>query len=195
MLSRESASAALLVVLSGIAAASSEATEAAHGTEPGIFDGSLADAIWATAAFGVLLVVLARFAWKPLLAALKNREEHISKQISDAEATRRNAERFLDENKQKGQELLKRVAEEAQKMEREIIEKAKEEAAMMKQKAQSDIEHARAAAAEQMWQEAGQMLMSVGSEVIGRMVTADDERRLIGEAVDKLRQEKAGQPR
>jgi F0F1-type ATP synthase membrane subunit b/b' len=77
-------------------------------------------------------------------------------------------------------------------MERNIIEKAKAEATMMKQKAQGDIEYARTAAAQQLWEQAGDMLLAVSTEVLGRTVTAQDNQRLIDEAIEKLRQEEAG---
>jgi F-type H+-transporting ATPase subunit b len=181
----------VLLAASNYALASTEAAEKSGGGT-NIFEGSGADAIWTVVAFGLLVAILGKFAWKPLLAALKAREDHIHKQITDAETTRRAAERLLDEHKQKGQALLQQVNEQALKMERNIIEKAKAEATMMKQKAQGDIEYARTAAAQQLWEQAGDMLLAVSTEVLGRTVTAQDNQRLIDEAIEKLRQEEAG---
>jgi F-type H+-transporting ATPase subunit b len=191
MRTRITAAAWILLAAGNCAIASTEAAAEKSGGAPNIFEGSGADALWTAAAFGLLVAILGKFAWKPLLGALKAREDHIHTQITEAETARRAAERLLDEHKQRGQELLHRVNEQAQKMERDIIEKAKAEATMMKQKAQGDIEYARTAAAQQLWEQAGDMLLAVSTEVLGRTVTAQDNQRLIDEAIDKLRQEEA----
>ncbi|MDH7600079.1 MAG: hypothetical protein QHH07_10675 [Sedimentisphaerales bacterium] len=44
-----------------------------EGANHGIFGGSFAEAFWTVVAFLVLLLVLGRFAWRPILAALKAR--------------------------------------------------------------------------------------------------------------------------
>ena len=185
----------VLLVACNSALASAEAAAEKSGSGTNIFEGSGADALWTVVAFGLLVAILGKFAWKPLLAALKAREDHIHAQITDAEATRRAAERMLDEHKQQAQALLQRVNEQSLKMERDILDKAKEEANMMKQKAQGDIEYARSAAAQQLWEQAGDMLLAVSTEVLGRTVTAQDNQRLIDEAIEKLRQEEAGRKR
>ena len=74
----------------------SEANAGDSGTDRGIFSGTFADAIWTVAAFVVLLVVLGKFAWRPLLNALKDREQRIKQQLDAAERTRKQAEAMLD---------------------------------------------------------------------------------------------------
>lgn len=184
----------ILAACSSLALASEAAAQPGghgEGAEPDLFNGSWADSLWTVVAFGLLVAVLAKFAWRPLLAAVKERETHIETQIKEAEETRRNAERLLDAHKKQAQEILERATEQAVKTEKDIVEKAREEATLMKQKAQGDIEHARSAAAQQLWEQAGEMVLAVGTEVLGRTVTAQDNGRLIDEAVQKLRQKEA----
>ena len=76
--------------------ASEEAVAEEHGT-PSVFEGYYGEAIWTLVWFFVLLVVLWKFAWKPLLAGLTGRQEYIEKQISDAEKTRAEAKKVLEE--------------------------------------------------------------------------------------------------
>ena len=182
----------ILLLLCGPAPANPEAALGAPAAEPSIFDGTWADALWTVIAFVALAMVLGRFAWKPLLKALQQREDHIRKDLTDAETKRREAERLLDEHKLQAQAILEYIAEEAQKLEHETLEKARVEASAIKEKAQSNVAEARAAAARQLWEEAGDMLLAVGKEVIGRTVTPQDNRRLIEEAIERLRQEQSG---
>jgi len=183
---------AIVLLACTFAFSSQEASAELPAREPSVFDGTLADSLWTVLAFCVLAVALGKFAWKPLLKVLQDREEHIHKQITDAEARRREAERLLDEHKQQGQQILEKVTQEAHKLQREVLEKARTEAATLKEKARINIEDTRAAAAQQLWEQAGDMLLAVGTEVLGRAMTHEDNQRLIEEAVEKLRQEEPG---
>ncbi len=176
-------------------AIANEEAPAESGGGPSVFDGTIADALWTVVAFCALAIVLGKFAWKPLLKGLKEREDHISTQIAQAESKRREAERILEEYKLQAQAILEQVAEEAVKLERETLDRARIEAAQIKDKAQSNIEFARAAAARQLWEQAGEMLLAVGSEVLGRTMTAQDNQRLIDEAVAKLKEAQCGSGR
>ena len=79
----------ILSMLVGIAGAAwgeepPAAEEGAQGIKA-VFSGYGGEAIWTLVWFAVLLLVLWKFAWRPLLAGLQGREEHISRQISEAE--------------------------------------------------------------------------------------------------------------
>ena len=54
--------------------------------EPGLF-------IWTIVTFLVLLWILARYAWRPLLDALENRQEMIRKSLDDARQAKQDLER------------------------------------------------------------------------------------------------------
>jgi F-type H+-transporting ATPase subunit b len=157
-------------------------------SEQGIFGGSFADSLWTVISFVLLLAVLSKFAWKPLLASLKNREEHIKQEIELAETSRKRAEQMLDDFKQQGIQLLKEATDRAQQHEQDMVEKTRQEVLAIKQRAQEDIEHVRTAAVEQLWMETGDIVQALSKEVIGRSINAEDNRRLIREAVAKLKQ-------
>jgi len=181
----------ILVVLSVCAdALPSEANNTV--TERGIFSGSFADAIWTVVAFLVLLVVLGKLAWKPMLNALKDRELHIKQQLDTAENTRKQAEEMLNGYKQQSLQVIEKATEQAHQQEKALIEKATQEVIAMKRKAQADVDYAQLAASQQLWQQAGDMLLSISGEILGRAVTHEDNLRLIYEAIEKLKEEQAG---
>jgi len=157
------------------------------GTNQGIFSGSFADALWTVIAFLLLMAILSKVAWKPLLNRLKVREQHIQHQIESAEEARKKAERLLDDCKQQGLTIIKQASDHAQEHEREIIERTRQEILEIKQKAQDDIEHARVAASEQLWEEAGDIMLKLSSEVLCRAITPEDNKRLIDEAITKIK--------
>ncbi len=170
----------------------------AQGRELSPFSGTFADALWTIIAFVVLLVVLWKWAWKPILAALNARQEHIEKQISDAEQTRKEAERVLTEYRTKlenadseGKGIIASHVNKAEQGAKEIIAGAKEKTEAMRLKAEADIERARNEARAELFDQAGEMVLRLGQEILGRAVSDEDNQRFIGEAVARLKQEES----
>jgi F-type H+-transporting ATPase subunit b len=180
----------LLVLLASACALASEGEAAAE--EQGIFSGTFADSLWTLISFGLLLAILTKVAWKPLVNQLQARQDYIKQQIDTAEASRKNAEALLDQYKQQGVEIVNKLTAQAQLLEKEMVSKAGNEVAQMKRRAQADIEYARIAASQQMWQEAEDMLLSLSGEIVGRAVTHEDNLRLLYESIEKLKREQTG---
>jgi F-type H+-transporting ATPase subunit b len=165
------------------------AAEAEGAGEQGLFSGTFADALWTVLAFVVLLVVLGRLAWKPMLERLKARELYIQQQIDAANNARQQALNLLDEYKQQRTKILKDAHDEAQQRQEELLERASQEILAIKQEAQDDIGYARTRALEQLWNEAGEMVLALSREVLGREVTQDDNKHLIRDAVERIRRD------
>jgi F-type H+-transporting ATPase subunit b len=178
---------AILLLL--VSCAEAVAEENPQASEQGIFTGTFADALWTVLAFFVLLIVLGKFAWRPLLANLRARAEHISHQIQSAQDTRHQAEKLLEDHRQQGLQVIEDATEQAMLKGRELTKKAQQDVGEVKRKSQEDIKNACAEFSEQMWHQAGDIALSVGSEVLGRTITKGDNERLIDEAVEKIRQE------
>ena len=136
---------AAVFVMMAPALAGETAEEIAN--EKGILSGSLADAAWTIAAFGLLVVLLGKTVWRPMLNGLKARQEHIAQQIAIAETSRKQADELLsDYNKQmegfeaKGQVILKERILQAEEESRQIAEKSRQESLAIRGKTQEDIE-------------------------------------------------------
>ena len=165
------------------------AVETEGAAEQGLFSGTFADALWTVLAFVALMVVLGRLAWKPMLERLKARELHIQQQIDAANSARQQAASLLEQYKQQREQILKDAADEAQQRQQELLEKAGQEIRAIKQEAQDDIGYARAKAVEQLWSEAGAMVLALSREVLGREVTQDDNKHLIQDAIEQIRRD------
>ncbi len=180
----------LSVLLLSICAMASEGE--ATSEQKSIFSGTFADSLWTLVAFVLLLAILTKVAWKPLVNQLQARQDYIKQQIETAEASRKNAEALLDQYKQQGVQIVNKLTAQAQLLEKEMIDKASTEISLMKRRAQADIEYARVAASQQMWQEAEDMLLALSGEVVGRAITHEDNLRLLCESIEKLKQERTG---
>jgi len=176
----------LVVILScGVALA-----EEAGGAEeaPGLFSGTIGDALWTVVSFAALLVVLTRVAWRPLLNSLNARQSRIEQQLKSAEEARQRADHMLDDYKQQGLTLVREATEEAQRQQQQAAEKARQEAMAIRRRTQEEIESTQAAAVEELWRQTGDIVLRVGSEVLERTLTPEDNQRLIDEAVARIRQ-------
>ena len=108
---------------------------------------------WMTLAFLIVLFVLTKFAWKPILASLKEREDSIEDALQAAEE----AKKEMAALKAKNEELLKKAREErdamladARKIKEQIIgearEKANKEASIIVEDAREQINSEKQAA-------------------------------------------------
>jgi F-type H+-transporting ATPase subunit b len=174
-----------MMMLVGSLATAAQAAETEGG---GLFGGTFADSLWTVVAFLVLLVALGRFAWRPLLNALTDRQAHIENQLKSAEESRRRAEQMLEDYRQQAVALLQQATEQAQRHQQEVAEKTRQEALAIRRRAQEEIESARTAAVEELWRQTAEIVQRVGTEVLGRALTEKDNERLIHEAVSKVRQ-------
>lgn len=97
---------------------------------------------WTTIIFVVFFVLLAKFAWKPILGAVKSREESINNALASAEAARREMQNLTADNE--------RILQEA-RMERDALLK---EAREMKDKMIADSKHEAQVQGERMIEQA-----------------------------------------
>ena len=164
------------------------AAKAAEGEGQGnLFSGSFADSLWTVVAFVTLALVLGKVAWKPMLRALDARQNHITRQLKSAEDSRQKAERMLDDYKRQGQNTVQQAAQEAQRHHQQTVEQTREEVLAMRRRAHEEIESARATAVEELWKQTGDIVLRVGTEVLGRVVSPQDNQRLIDEAVARIK--------
>jgi len=102
--------------------------------------------------------------------------------------SRLRADKMLEDYRQQGLGIIQQAAEQAQRHQQEMAEKARQEVLAIRRRAQDEIESARSAAVEDLWKQAGDIVLRVGSEVLGRTLTGQDNQHLAKEAVNKIRQ-------
>lgn len=161
-----------------------------------LFGGYIGESIWTIVAFVVLLLALSKFAWKPMLAGLQGRHEHIEKQIADADKIRADAEQTLAQYHEKlagidkeGKSILADYSRKAEVKGKELLEKTQKELEAMKLKAQIDIAHQQTEAKSEFWHQAGAIVLRLGKQVLSRAMTHEDNQHLIDDAIKRLKME------
>jgi F-type H+-transporting ATPase subunit b len=140
--------------------------------------------IWTIVSFLVLLAVLGKYAWKPILKMLGEREDQIRSALEQAERARTEAAEMIKQNEKN----LARAEEEYQKMIREgkaLAEKLKDEiVAKAKQQAQHELKQA----SEEIQRSVDAAKLQLRSEIADLAVQAAG--KILEETMDEKTQKK-----
>ncbi|WP_153800219.1 F0F1 ATP synthase subunit B [Foetidibacter luteolus] len=129
--------------------------------------------IWSTLAFLILIFLLGKFAWKPIMKAIGEREQGIAEAIASAEKVKAEMAQLKNENEAllaKAREeravLIKEAKETSDKMVAEARAKAKSEYDRILADAQSAIEQQKNAAITDVKNQVGNLVIEVAEKVL-----------------------------
>lgn len=164
------------------------------GTHAGINSG---DIIYQLAAFIILLILLRKYAFGPLMGIMKQREKHISNEIEAAEKSRKEAERFAAEQsealkgaRQDAQELIENAKKLGEQQQKEIIEAAKAEATRLKDSAVKEIQQEKDRAISALREQVASLSVLIASKVIEKELSEQDQQKLIDEYIKEVGEER-----
>jgi F-type H+-transporting ATPase subunit b len=147
-------------------------------------------AIWTAVIFVVLLLVLGKFAWGPIVQGLDKREQRIAEQIAQAEQANQQAKDTLAQYEQRlarAEEDVRKVLDDgrrqAEQVGRELIDKAKTEARAEQQRAIRQIDAATTAALKDLADRSASLAVELAGKIVGAKLNSRDHQRLIDQAV------------
>ena len=140
-----------------------------------------------TVNFLVVLWVLQRFAYKPLLGMMDKRKSEIANALSNAEKVKQEAaaqqadfQKQLEASRREGQEAIARATAQSEKVRQEIVAKANEEAAQIKAKAMADADYERKQALAQLQGEIANLSLAMTRKVLaGGALDENNHRALV----------------
>jgi F-type H+-transporting ATPase subunit b len=154
--------------------------------DPGLF-------IWTIATFLVLLTLLAKFAWGPLLKALEERQSLIRKSLDDAQQARQELERLNQEQQRimasaraEADSIVSQSRSDAERLRQELRESARAEAANIVKNAERQIELQTHQALRQIRQEAVDLSVAIASKLLARNLSKEDNDRLIQQTLEQF---------
>jgi F-type H+-transporting ATPase subunit b len=181
----------LAVLLTLAIAAPALAQEHGGGGENNLFAGDVGNAIWTLVIFLLVVFVLGKFAWGPILNTLQTRESFIhdalakAKQDRDAaEARLREYEARLATARAEATAITDEGRRDGEAVKRRIEAEAKAEADKMIERARREIQIATDTAVKEMYQRAAVLATKMAAHVISRELTPQDHDRLIADAID-----------
>jgi F-type H+-transporting ATPase subunit b len=154
--------------------------------DPGLF-------IWTIVTFLVLLTLLAKFAWKPLLEALETRQLTIRKALDDAQQARQELERLNVESAEiirkarlDADAIITQSRSDGDRLREELRQKAKADAETIVRNAERQIQLETGRALQQIRLEAVDLSVAIASKLIGRNLSKEDNQRLIDETLSAV---------
>src|SRR5688572_310223 len=154
--------------------------------DPGLF-------IWTILTFLVLVALLAKFAWRPLLQALDARQQTIARSLEEAQRARQELERIQRESAQmmaqarvEAESVIARSRSDAEALREELKQKARSEAASIVKNAEKQIQLETARAIQQIRAEAVDLSVAIASKILKRQVSKEDNQALIEETLKQV---------
>lgn len=149
---------------------------------------------WTTLSFLILLFILRKFAWKPILGAVNSREEGIKDALAAAEKARREMEnlhadneRILKEARVERETMLKEARDIKTKMISDAKEEAQVQAGKMIEQAQAAIESEKKAAMAELKNQVATLSLEIAEKVVRKELSNKDSQiklveSMLGEA-------------
>ena len=142
--------------------------------------------IWTLVIFGILLLVLRRFAWPVVLGAVRDREKALEDQIAAAERNRAESAKLLEEHKQllaeartSAHALISDAKGMAEKERAVALEKTRAEQEELLARARREIGAERDRAVQELRREAVDLSLAAAGRLIGQRLESDADRDLV----------------
>ncbi len=143
---------------------------------------------WTTITFIIFFFLLAKFAWKPILGAVKSREESINNALASADAARREMqnltasnERILQEARMERDAMLKEAREMREKMIADSKAEAQAEGTRMIEQAKAAIQSEKNAAMSEIKTQVSSLSLDIAEKLLKNELSNKDSQKALVE--------------
>jgi F-type H+-transporting ATPase subunit b len=138
--------------------------------------------VWAVIIFSLFFLILAKFAWKPILGAIKQREEMIKGSLASAENARKEMLKLQSDNElilKKAREERESILKEARDVRDKLIAEAKgkatKEAEKLVEKAKAGIEKEKSKALSEIREQVATLSIDIATKLLGQKLEQTGE--------------------
>jgi F-type H+-transporting ATPase subunit b len=150
---------------------------------------------WMLLSFGIILFLLGKFAWKPILNALKQRENSIENALKSAENAKQELARLKADNKRIMEEAKQerdKVLHEAREIKDNLIEEAKthaaEESVKIRKAARESIEREKAAAMNDLKNQIATYSIEIAEKLLkARLKDSEEQKEMIERLIEDVK--------
>jgi F-type H+-transporting ATPase subunit b len=149
--------------------------------------------VWTVATFLVLLVVLSKFAWKPLLQSLKDREDTIRQALEMAEKARGDAAELLKQNElnlaraeEEYQKIIREGKAFAEKLKEDVVARAHQQAQREIQQAKEEIQRDVDAAKQQLRNEVADLAVQAAGKILDETLDPQKHKKIVDNFLNQL---------
>jgi F-type H+-transporting ATPase subunit b len=149
--------------------------------------------LWTIISFTVLVAVLGKYAWKPIIKALDEREGKIQDSLDQADRARAEAAELLKQNEQsmaraeqEFEKMRRESKEMAEKLKEEIVGKARQQAQLELQRAQEEIQRNVDSARQQLRTEVADLAIKVAEKILDETLDAAKQQKMVDSVLNQL---------
>jgi len=154
---------------------------------------SISDMIWAIINFLILLAILNKFLYKPLLKTMDNRMGQIEKDLYSAELAKKEAKdvkeeytKQMEQAKADAQQIIEKATKLGEESKEALITQAQEETARMTEKARAMIRIEKEAALNQLRDEVSTLVVMAAGKVIDKTIDKEAHEKLIQDFIEEV---------
>lgn len=149
--------------------------------------------VWTILTFVVLAVILKKFAWKPLLHAIEEREKNIQDAIQNSEKSQKEAMEFVEESKKNlskskedASEIIQKAQQKAALLRKEALLATEKECAEIKYNTQKEIQDLQNSFFFSQIVLMGDLGLEIASSLLHRSLNKDDHKKLLEESIERI---------
>ncbi|MDV6378266.1 F0F1 ATP synthase subunit B [Sporosarcina sp. GW1-11] len=153
---------------------------------------NLGDIIVTVVFFTILMVLLKKFAWGPLMGVMDQRAQLIATEIEQAEKSRQESAKLLEEQRallkearDNAQSIVEQAKKQGETQREELVTAARAEVNRMKESATLEIATEKEKAVAAVREEFVSLSILAASKVLGKEISEEDNRALIEETIVK----------
>lgn len=161
----------------------------------GLYDINTGLSVWTLIVFAILVALLGKFAWGPILNMVEEREKGIQAKLDEAAANNAAAANLLEQNREQladarrqASELIAEGRSAAERVRREMEEKARTEAQGIVERARAEIERERDAALDMLRRESVELALAAASRLMQENLDQPKDRALVERYLGELAQ-------
>jgi F-type H+-transporting ATPase subunit b len=182
-----------LMALTLLALSASPAFAAAEEAKGGLLDPHYGLMFWTILIFAALMLLLKKFAWGPILGAVRAREQALTDAMAAAEQDRNEARKLLAEQKaaieaarNEAQRFIAEGRATAESMRGEMLEQTRQQQAELLERARKEIESEKTKAIDELRREAVDLALAGAGRLIGQRLDAEGDRKLVEQYLASL---------
>jgi F-type H+-transporting ATPase subunit b len=163
------------------------------GETPNVFSLTQNVSLWTLIIFAALMVVLAKFAFPPILGYAAAREQRIQNALDEARRQREETEALLAQQRaelaqarQESQQLIAEGRQAAERVRQELLVSARGEGEELITRAKQEIDRQRAQALESLRREAADLAIAAASQLLGKRLDAAEDRQYVNDFLGRI---------
>lgn len=143
--------------------------------------------------FGIFAIILAKFAWGPILKMVEEREKGIKDSVEGAEKSHTEAKALLEQHRElvreagrEREEILKRALKEAETLKAELSAKARSESEQIVTRAREQVQRETEKAIHDLRSQVADLAMEAASKIVKSSLTPEAQKKLVSEFIASM---------